>query len=143
MNLIVNREQAFVALFEKLKTIPTLKLCTRRLKHWQDVPKEDQPALFMQVADEEKRIVDGKPARYVLGANLWVYVNTDGDEVGPLLNPVLDVIERALEPLDGADRRQTLGGIVHHCWIEGTTQIFEGDLGDEAVAIIPVKILVT
>lgn len=143
MNLISNRETAYVALFNKLTGIASLKSCTRRLKHWQDVPAEDQPALYMEHTGESTSIVRGQPARIVLEVNLWVYVRSEGNPVGPVINPVLDAIEAALLPQNEGDHTLTLGGLVHHCWIEGSTQIFEGDLGEEAVAIIPVKLLVT
>ena len=143
MNLISTRETAFVALFNLLQSIPGIKTCTRRLKHWQDVPGEDQPALYMEHTGEVAQPTRGQPTKIVLELNLWLYVKSEGAEVGPVLNPMLDAIEKALQPKNDGDHTLTLGGTVHHCWIEGQTQIFEGDLGEEAVAIVPVKLLVT
>ena len=140
---IANREVAYLALFSKLSALGVFKLVTRRLKHWQDTAPEDQPALFMEHSGEVTQQVRGQPARVMLELNLWVYVRSNGQEVGPVLNPILDVISDALAPPKNGDHTQTLNGVVHHCWIEGQTQIFEGDLGEEAVAIIPVKLLVT
>ena len=143
MNLIPNRETAYAAFFARVSGIVLLKTCTRRLKHWQDVAAEDQPALYMEHTGETASIVRGQPARIVLEVNLWIYARTEGNPVGPVINPLLDAIEAVLLPTNEGDHTLTLGGLVHHCWIEGSTQIFEGDLGDEAVAIIPVKLLVT
>jgi hypothetical protein len=140
---IANREVAYLALFSKLTALGTFKLVTRRLKHWQDTAPEDQPALFMEHNGEVTQQVRGQPARVVLEVSLWIYVRSNGQEVGPVLNPILDVVSDALAPPKNGDHTQTLNGVVHHCWIEGQTQIFEGDLGEEAVAIIPVKLLVT
>lgn len=150
MNLITSREQAYQALFNYLQTLPNFKSFTRKLKHWQTVSAEDQPALYLKHSGEVTTPVRGQPARIVLEVELWIYVNTEVQDltgatsgVGPLLNPLLDAIEKALTPKNEGDHTLTLGGLVHHCWIEGQTQIFEGDLGEEAVAIIPVKLLVT
>jgi hypothetical protein len=62
-----------------------------------------------------------------------------------VLNPLLDAIAAALAPT-GADLvagAQTLGGLVKHCWISGAIETDEGALGGQAVAIVPVEILVT
>lgn len=143
MITIANREVAYIALFNLLQNISIFKTCTRRLKHWQDTSSEEQPALYMEHTGESTAPVRGLPNRIILEVNLWVYVKSEGAEVGPIMNPILDQIEKSLQPINDGDHTMTLGGLVHHCWIEGQTQIFEGDLGDEAVVIIPVKILVT
>lgn len=142
MNL-ANREQVYVAFFAYLSAIGSLKTCTRRLKHWNDVMPEDQPALYMEHTGELTVPSRGLPPKVVLEVNLWIYVRSEGAPVGPVLNPVLDAIFDALVPKNDGDHALTLGGLTHHCWIEGQTQIFEGDLGEEAVAIVPVKLLVT
>lgn len=143
MNLIERREQAYEALFRLLQAVPGIVTCTRRLKHWQDTPPEEQPALYMEHTGEVRQPTRGQPSKVVLECNLWLYVRTEGKAVGPTLNEQLDAIDTAFEPKNDGDHTVTLGGLVHHCWIEGQTQIFEGDLGEEAVAIIPVKLLVT
>jgi hypothetical protein len=143
MNMIPSRETAYVALFQKLEALGIFRTVTRKLKHWADTPVEDQPALYMAQNGEVKNIVRGQPTRTVLEVELYIYVYTEGGEVGPILNPLLDAVETCLEPKNDGDHAQTLGGLVHHCWLEGQVQIFEGNLGTEAVAIVPVKILVT
>ena len=143
MNLAAGREQIYAALFAYLAAIPGIKTCTRKLKHWNDTALEDQPSLYMEHSGEVTQQVRGQPSRHVLELNLWLYVQTDGDTVGPILNPMLDAITNAFEPTNTVEHTMTLGGLVHHCWIEGQTQIFEGNMGNEAVAIIPVKLLVT
>lgn len=147
MITVSSREQVYTAFFSHMQANTNLaalvKTFTRRLKHWSDVPYEDQPALYMEHSGEAAQVVRGQPTRIVLEINLWIYVNTQGNPTGPVLNPILDAVEKSLAPINDGDHTQTLNGFVHHCWIEGQTQIFEGDLGDEAVAIVPVKILVT
>ena len=59
-----------------------------------------------------------------------------------VLNPLLDAVEAALAP-DPVGHVQTLGGLVSHCWIAGRIQTDEGVPGGQAVAIVPVEILVS
>ncbi|HXP74621.1 MAG TPA: hypothetical protein VN823_10790 [Stellaceae bacterium] len=57
------------------------------------------------------------------------------------MNPLLDAIETALAP-DLVTNVQSLGGLVAHCWIAGKVETDEGVLGGQAVAIVPIEILV-
>lgn len=145
MKTIASRETAFTALFTWLQTNTgsNFKTFTRRLKHWNDCSEQDCPAMYMTHTGETTQPLHGQPPRIVLELELWFYVKTYEKEVGPIVNPLIDVIGTALEPNNNGENTQTLGGIVHHCWIEGQTVIYEGNLGDEAVVTIPVKILVT
>jgi len=147
MLTISSREQVFTALFSHLQANAALaagfKTFSRKLTHMSKVTAEDCPALFMEHSGEMTAVVTRQPSKWVLELNLWIYTKTENQAVGPILNPLLDVVEKAVAPSANGEYVQTLGGLVAHCWIEGQTQIFEGNLGDEAIAIIPVKILVT
>ncbi len=141
----LSRETIYNALFDYLKSNDALmsqvKTFTRKLTIFTDIAAEDQPAIYLEMTGESRSIVRGQPPRITLESNLWVNVVKDGEVAAQILNPILDAIETALLPT--TDDTQTLSNKVHHCWIEGTTQIFEGNLGDEALAIIPIRILVT
>jgi hypothetical protein len=137
------REAAYLALFAKVQTVPGLKTCTRDLQHWSDCPSESQPALYLQVAGESRSNAGRYlPPRIELQAKLWVYVDTGEGAAGPVINPILDAIDAAITTPLGCDT-QTLGDVVQHCWIDGQTEIFEGGLGSQAVAIVPVNLLIT
>lgn len=137
------REQAYDALYAKLQAVPGVATCTRRLRHWNDVPPEQQPAVYLQVGSESRSNAGRRlPPRVELTANVYLYVQTEEGEAGRVLNPMLDALDSAIAVPPGNDT-QTLGGVVHHCWIDGTTQIFEGDLGSQAVAIVPINMLIT
>lgn len=138
------RESAYTALANLLGNVNGVKSVTRNVVHWQDSPPESQPALYIQVLSEDRQNEGRRtPSRVFLNAKVWAYVQTNqGDPVGPLLNPLLDAIDDALAPPDSAGVYQTLGGVVSHCWVEGTTEIYEGTLGNTAVAVIPIKMLI-
>ena len=138
-----NREPIYSALFARLIAVPGLVTTSRRLKHWVDVGAQLQPALFQAQRNETAMQVSGLPVKWTFKLDVYLYVRTDGGQSpGPIINPFLDAIEAALAP-NAVETVQTLGGLVKHCWIDGAIETDEGTLGDQAVAIIPITILVS
>src|SRR3970040_1642286 len=126
---------------------PAFKTATRKVKIWELVAAEDQPALLQLQRRETVTKPRGLPAKWTLSIDLYLYVhtgaNTDQTIVpSQLLNPLMDAIEAALVIDDRSNDACTLGGIVSHCFIDGAVEIFEGNLGDELVAIIPIVVVV-
>jgi len=139
----MSRETVYAALFAKLSTVPGFVTRSRRLKHWDDVPGAQQPALFMGQKNErvEPR-GPGMPRVLGMTALIYVYAKSSDQTTSPSikLNGLVDAVEAALAP--DPSGKQTLGGLVSHCWVSGNILEDEGVLGDQAVAIIPVHILV-
>lgn len=143
----MNREEIYAALFDRVSIVPGIVVAERRLRHWNDVKSIEQP--YLCVAQGNQTATQGNPvkglyAKWILEADIYVYVQTTGKQIpGSVINPILDAIENALAPpFPDVNKCQTLNGLVEHCWIEGTIETDEGTLGDQAVAIIPVVILV-
>ena len=140
----MNREAVAAALFALASSVAGFKVTSRRLKHWSDVPAEDQPALFQS---QGKELVDtaaakmGAPNTHKFDFQIYIYVHSSDAAVVPssLLNPILDAIEAKLATTPGT--KQTLGGLVQHAFISGSIETDEGVLGDQAVAIIPIEVL--
>jgi hypothetical protein len=142
----MTREPIYQALFAKLLPLKNSGLavtCTRLLKHWNDVQDYEQPAIFMAQGDQiAEHQLKGSPYKWDLSVNIYVYVKTDGTTApATLLNPILDAIENALSS-KVPGMQQNLGGLCDTCYIDGAIQTFEGTLGTQEVAIIPIKILV-
>ncbi len=140
----MNRETVYEALFAKVSGAAQFVTTSRRLKHWDDVSPAEQPALFQIQKSELQQPRKGLPAKVTLHAEFYVYANSGNDPnavPSKLLNSLMDAIEAALAPAV-VDGFQTLGGTVSHCWIEGEIVTDEGVLGAQAVAIIPISILV-
>lgn len=145
----VTRETVYAALFALLSNVDGFVTYSRRLKHWSNVIAEEQPALFqVQGHQAPQQTGRGIPPKWLLRAELYVYVNAGKDSsVVPAisLNKLLDSIEAALKPSTGTDLMQnvqTLGGIVSHCWLDGEIEVFDGALGEQSIAIVPISILV-
>lgn len=144
----MNREAIYAALFDLVSSVPGIAVAERRLRHWNDVKPVEQP--YLCLAQGNQTATQGSPAigvnaKWLLDADIYVYAQTTGKQVpGTVMNPILDAIEQALAPpFPDINKCQKLGGLVEHCWIEGTIETDEGTLGDQAVAIIPVRILAT
>ncbi len=148
----ITREPIYAALFAYFSGLNdgvTFKTATRKLVTWENIASEDQPAILMLQRRELCQKLPGTPPKWHLSVDLYLYVHTNAvldpsQENAPsqLINPLLDAIETSLAIDDKQGNRCTLGGLVYHCYIDGTIEIFEGNQGDEAVCIIPITALV-
>lgn len=149
-----NREQIFNALFAKLQALTfsqpigpaastTWVTTSRRLKLWNDVPPDQQPAAFMTDHDEDyAQPGTNLPPRRFLPAQFWCYARCDGGLIGStIVNTMLTGIEAILTPDDKTANIQVLGGKVYYCRIEGKVIKDPGDIDDQALLIVPIKIL--
>lgn len=142
----MNREALYGSLFALVSGAAGFVTASRRLRHWSDVAAQEQPALFMVQKRETAVRQRGLPPKWTLTVDLFVYARAPDDvsPAGPVINPLLDAIEAALAPLgpDAAGNAQTLGGLAYQAWISGQIETDEGVLGGQAVAIIPIDIIV-
>lgn len=140
----MNREAIYSALFKLLANIDGINTADRILAHWDDVSPNMQPALFMTCVSQKAEQVTGFPTKYSLEAKVWLYTHRDtaGEIPSTAINQILDALDAALKPPAGPSFKQTLGGLVEHCWIDGEIQTDEGTLGNQAVAIVPIRLLV-
>jgi hypothetical protein len=139
---VTNFEPIYAALFAKLEGIAGLKTSSRRLRHWNDVPKEQQPALFMIQVGEAPEQVKGLPPKWRLGVEVYLYVNVAEDAApATILNPLLGAVRDALGP-GPVSNTQTLNGLASHAWIAGQIEVYDGVLGSQAVALVPIEVLV-
>jgi hypothetical protein len=141
----MNREAIAAALFAKLQGVTTFATASRRLKSWADVAAADQPALFLNLRTYLYTQRPGLGPVWEFNFDAYVYVKTDDNgDVAPstVMNPILDAIDAVLQPDNAITNKQTLGGLVQHCWIEGRVDTDEGVLGGQGVAIIPIVVKV-
>ncbi len=139
----MNREAIYSALFAKMSAAAGFATASRRLRHWSDVGAVEQPALFQVQRSETARRDAGLPSKWTLAVDLFLYAHAadDATAAATVMNPLLDAIEAALAP-DPVTNVQGLGGLAVHCWIAGKVETDEGVLGGQAVAIVPIEILV-
>ena len=104
-----------------------------------------KPAIFQYERDDT--YTNGKNYLPIVEMNVDLYIYTaPGMDSGitpiSVLNPLIDAVDAALAP-SPVTRRQTLGGLVSHCWIDGKIMKDPGDIDGDGIAVIPVKILAT
>lgn len=139
----MQREPIYAALFSLLSRSAGFQTVGRRLQSWDDTP--EQPALFqVQAGEKAEQKIAGGPYRWMLSVRVWIYAKTDGASgtaPSSALNPLVDAVVAAIGQSPTGER-QTLGGLVQNAWIDGDIRIYEGVLGQQAIAIIPISILV-
>lgn len=145
----MNSETIYQALFNRLSGIDGCVTTSRRLKHFNNVAPDARPALFVTQGNQTEAPIKGLDAKVELEAEVYIYIHENDPAIPPSvqLNRMIDQVRTKLAP-DHPDmcEYQTLGGLVEHCWIEGTIEVFEaveGMLDDQGIAIIPIRILTT
>jgi hypothetical protein len=106
----------------------------------------NRPACFVfEGGFESYSWSEGAVAKRVIEAKIFVYLNAKdpGISGASLLNDVMDALDAAFA-ISGADSlagRNTLGGLVYHCRIDGKLMKDPGDLDGDALLIVPVKLI--
>ena len=143
------REQIYAALFSTLQSSLAARFATmsRRWRMPEQVSPESRPALFqVQTGERAKTNANGEPIIWICTVDLVIYTQGSGDEQtipSQELNSLLDSVEAALAPPAKGDGKQTLGGQVSHCRLQGSARITENVSGATAMAVVPVEILTT
>jgi hypothetical protein len=118
---------------------------SRRLKLWSDVPKSQRPALFVSEHREQPSYQsEALPIKTTMSVDLFVYIDSSDFNTTPAiaLNVMLDALDAALRPLPADNNRQTLGGLVSHCRIDGQVLKDPGDLDGDGLLWVPIKLFV-
>ncbi|HUO12095.1 MAG TPA: hypothetical protein VMU37_05000 [Caulobacteraceae bacterium] len=121
----------------------SLAYASRRVSTFEDIPA--QPALCQAETDETLTRVSGMPPITTLGATWLIYHQAGKDDSvipAQTTNTILDAVKALFSDATEPDSAQTLGGLVHKCWIEGRIQKFQGDLDGQTLIVVPIKILV-
>lgn len=158
----VSREQVFRRLFGRGAAatwnvadegqpddIRGFKTTTRRIKLFSDVPAAEQPWFGQAEHGETIEQKSNTPYKQSWKAQ-WMVYHKAGDIPGyePTIwnNLILDALMLAMAPTTDdpgyLDRRNTLSGLVHHCFVSGEVFKDPGDIDNQALLIIPITILV-
>lgn len=141
------REPIMRALKDRLQ-IPEFNTVTRRVRGTGDFNSSDYPVLMIDELSETCiQGFDSSPEMTTFNIEMWVIINNGqdpNDEPISALNDLLDKIDAALATDLPHPYKQvcTLGGLVQHCWIDGTIDKQAGDINGIGIARIPIKILV-
>jgi len=156
-----DREAVFLALFALTDGVsfdvnpggtPNLKTFvtrTRRIALFTDVPSQNQPWFGQAEHNETSSQKTNLPYKREWTAKWVVYHRAaDQPDVVPSTwnNQIVTALEEAMAPKLGdrgfLDKRNTLSGLVHHCFIDGEIFKDPGDIDNQAMIVVPIKILV-
>jgi hypothetical protein len=143
--MISTREAAGAALFNLLKTATGINNAQRKITVSADTNSADLPVLEVFVKSEqgERRGV-GLPILWTIHCMAFIFVSTvdPGNLAETQLNNLLDSVEAALKP-SPATGKQTLGGVVFDCRINGPIEREPGFMSGIGAAAIPIEITTT
>lgn len=142
-----SRKAVFAALYALASGAAGFQTKSRTVRLFSDVAAPDQPAFFQSEGKQVRTVsAPGTQGKDTWHAELILYAHEanvpEGGDVVDLLNDLVDAVLAALAPPLGVDK-QTLGGLVTDCRVDGTIDTSEGRLGQQAVAVIPVVIIAT
>lgn len=125
------------------------KTTSRRVKLFNEVDTERQPACFQAEHATTESEVTEMPQKTLLEANWIIYqcVGKDKNAIPAIENNlIIGGVRKALAPTPNdpgfAFKRNTLNGLVHHCYIGGRIFKDPGDIDDQGMIVIPIKLLV-
>ena len=120
------------------------KTVSRRVKLFSDVDTGSQPACFQAEHTSTEGQVTNLPYKTTLEANWIIYhaVGKDKKAIPAIENNLIIKGVRIANDPGFLDRRNTLGGLVHHCFISGRIFRDPGDIDDQAMIVVPIKLLV-
>lgn len=120
---------------------------SRRLKMFNRIPVEDQPAAFIvQHQEVYETKYAGVPPRRIMEVGVWCFAPSNGEDV--IGDDYLDSMEEGIEnilPIDDVMRNElTLGGLAYSVSIDRRSNLFirdPGDIDGQALLILPFRII--
>ena len=145
---MTTREQIAAAFWNLVVGAADFAETSRRFVHWDQVSDNGQlPFLTMLKTGEVRARKSDTLSMLTLNYHVFVYISAGMDPKSipdTAMNTMLDAIDAAVRPTgdDLAIGKQTLGGLVDHCYPLGDVFVDDGDVDGKGVAAIPFEILV-
>jgi hypothetical protein len=112
-------------------------------RHVQASTIPDFPALYISHFSDEDEWTAGGLVRTFIDLRVYIYARTTKDQVpDTILNGLVAQIAAVFAPDDGSNEF-TMGQQVSWVRMQGKTSFYPGDLTDQALALVPVSILLT
>lgn len=121
----------------------------RRIRLFTQVPVEQMPWFGQGEPGESVTQKTNLPYKNVQKFSWIVYHRAGADpDAVPVVanNQIIDAFKAAMEPKPTDpgffDSRNTLSGLVHHCYIDGQILKDPGDVDEQAIIFVPITVLV-
>lgn len=158
---MIDEELIFYTLAQRMQDVTWLRVgddpaeprrfvtVSRRIRLFSDVASQQQPACFQTEWATDEQQVTGMPYKTTLMGTWTIFqdIARDKKALGTVENNlIINGCRAALAPQPDdpgfLDKRNTLGGLVHHCFISGRIFKDPGDIDDQGMIVIPIKLLV-
>lgn len=141
----VPRETVYETLLALLTTTGDFKLVSRRNRAPETITPALSPALFLFEVSESYHVqAPGLPVKLCLQVQA-VFYNSVGSDLNlcptTAINAALDNLDVALKADQPATGRTTLGGLVFSLKANGNVEKAPGDRDGNAIAIVPLEII--
>ena len=119
----------------------TWQLVSNRLKLFNEVSADQQPAAFLVTHKETDEYRGLGLLRRRLELGIWCYSRSDTDPGAPQLDTMMQGFEAVFNVPDNISQNtNTLGGLVYFCRIEGKVFKDPGDLDNQTLLIVPLVV---
>jgi hypothetical protein len=140
-------ESKYAALFDRLADKVGIYSTRKNLTSDDLTATAKQPALELRVTGMAPENEEGCDTVWTLSADVWLYArNTlkDGTSDTELLGYAGAILKALkLQPGESGEEQTTLGGKVLRAWIGGPIELMQGQVSDQAAAVVPVEMLVS
>jgi hypothetical protein len=147
---IVTRNQVMGVILAKIASMTfsspingatTWRKTTDRLSLWGDVAPDQQPYAALVTHREEDEYRGLGLYRRTLELGVWCYSRSDSSPGGPDLDTMMEAFETTFNVADNfSHNTNTLGGLVYWCRIQGKTFKDPGDLDNQTLLILPLRV---
>jgi hypothetical protein len=136
------RENYYAPLWTLLSAGNAFVTKSRKVRLLQDMEDGELPAIFMAVGDQPTTPSKNSPAKYRLGAKVFLYAKNPDQETSAdmQLNALADALEAAIEPGPGTGSQILGRDDIELVAIEGKVEVFAAPNGTRAAAIVPIEI---
>lgn len=144
MPLSTDKEALYAALLNRMTKVTGVKTISRKVRHYDEVPSVEQPALFVEQTLVDIQTRPNGPGRQVVKANIILYAfdeTSDGpmSQINGLVGQVESLMKRQVEE-PAPSQTTTLGGLVQSASIV-SIEFSGGNVGNQGVAIIGIELL--
>jgi hypothetical protein len=138
----ITRETYYATLWALVQSSSSFVTKSRRVRLLQDMEDSELPAVFLSVNHQPTEPSINSPAKYKLGALVYLYCANPTQEIAAdiALNGLVDALETALAPAPGQGSQNLGRDDVQGAWLSGTVEIYPAPNGTRAAAIVPIEI---
>lgn len=141
---VTTRKAVAAALLARLNIGGNFLTVGRRLTDPTTIGGGPYPAVYVIKPNERYERDGNMPPKRFMEFYAVIYTNV-GDDPNAIpadaIDDLLDAVDANLAPAAGEEGRQTLGGLVENCLIDGNIDIGPNDILSKGQAVVPITVM--